>query len=36
MRAARRDIMPTLLPKTGPVFGKRSHAPSTLAFQVQS
>ena len=36
MRAARRDITPTLLPKTGSVFAMRRHAPSTLAFQVQS
>jgi hypothetical protein len=36
MRAPRRDITPTLLPKTGPVSGMRRHAPSTLAYQVQS
>jgi hypothetical protein len=36
MRAARRDITPMLLPKTGPVFGTHPHAPSTLAFPVQS
>jgi hypothetical protein len=31
MRAARRTITPTLLPKTVSVFGPRQHAPSTLA-----
>jgi hypothetical protein len=36
MRAPRRDITPTYLPKTGSVFGVRPHAPSTLAYQVQS
>jgi hypothetical protein len=36
MRVTRRDITPMLLPKTGPVFGQRQHAPSTLAYQVQS
>jgi hypothetical protein len=36
MRAPRRDITPTYLPKTNFVFGMRQHAPSTLAYQVQS
>jgi hypothetical protein len=36
MRAIRRDIHLTLLPKTGPVFDVRQHAPSTLAIAVQS
>jgi hypothetical protein len=36
MRAPRRDITPAHLPKTGLVFGMRQHAPSTLAYQVQS
>jgi hypothetical protein len=37
MRAIRRDITPTLPPKTGLiVFAKRQHAPIALAFQVQS
>jgi hypothetical protein len=36
MRATRRDITPTLLPKTGSVFGTRQHAPFALAHQVQS